>query len=504
VLEVHDVTPARFLLAAIPCLSLLVASRPAGARECQYWSGNGPSVYSMKQGLSEGYAGAVDRAGLGGLRMGFRIDTQTSWNQALFDQYDALLAVAWEHGLDVMAIVLYESTPPGAGGQAQWNSGYDSTGMNAYVQAFVDTTKLLLTRYGDQIKYWEIWNEPNAWTNASYASDPTKAGGTYILPQVYAKMLAETYVQNKATIASKGLHLITGGLFAHDIGGSFSPATDYAQQVYANGVWDWMQANEGRRYPWDGFGYHIYIDQGGATSSAHVLQYVDAIQQLKVQQSDDVPLWITEFGWQAPKNMGEAQQAANLDTALGALESRGDVARTFVFKVDDYDDWGIFTSTWTAKAAVATYQARDKGCSHLPTSPLDAGAPAGGADASAADAGDHPGGDAGPAADAGASSDAGGGSGADAGSGGRAGADAGADAGPANADTATSGASGCGCRAAGDRLGSRTSLCGLLALLGLPALRRTRARARRHGVLSRRRPTGLMVTGRARSPRARR
>jgi hypothetical protein len=68
----------RFLLAAIPSLSLLVTSAPATARECQYWSGNGPSAYGMQQGLSETYAGAVDQAALGGLRMGFRIDTQTS------------------------------------------------------------------------------------------------------------------------------------------------------------------------------------------------------------------------------------------------------------------------------------------------------------------------------------------------------------------------------------------------------------------------------------------
>ena len=358
---------------AIP--SLLFATHLASARECEYWSGNGPGVYNLQNGLTAPYAQAVDRAGLGGLRMGFRIDTQATWNQALFDPYDAYMAVAKEHGVDVMGIVLYESTTEG---QASWNSGFDSTGMSPYVQLFVDTTKTLMERYGDQVKYWEIWNEPNAWTNSNYATNPTQAGGSYILPQVYAKMLAEVFVQANATIKSKGLHLITGGLFAHDIGGGFSPGTDYAQQVYANGVWDWVQTNYGRRYPWDGFGYHIYIDQGGATSSAHILQYVDAIQQLKVQESDSVPLWITEFGWQSPNPLTEAQQAANLDTALSVFESRGDVARTFVFKVDDYADWGIFESTWAAKPAVATYQAHDKGCTHRAGVPLDAGVEGGG------------------------------------------------------------------------------------------------------------------------------
>jgi len=452
-----------WLLAAGAGLSLLAATSPATARECPYWSGNGPGVYDGQNGLTESYAQHVDQAGLGGLRLGFRIDTQTSWDQALFDQYDAYLAVAKEHGLDVMAIVLYESTPPSAGGQAQWNSGYDSSGYSAYVQAFVDTAKTLMDRYGDQIKYWEIWNEPNAWTNPSYASDPTQAGGTYILPQVYAKMLTETFVQANATIEAKGLHLVTGGLFAHDIGGGFSPATDYAQQVYQDGPWDWMQANYGRRYPWDGFGYHIYIDQGGATTSAHILQYIDAIQQLKVQQSDYVPLWITEFGWQAPKNVSEQQQAANLDLALQTFESRGDVARTFVFKVDDYDDWGIFRGDWSAKPAVATYRMHDMGCTPIAPKPLpDGGSDAGGDGAAPGGSGDDA-----SVAPGGGGGDDGGGAGA-----------AGDGGGPGNGDSASSGASsGCGCRVVPES-GGRSSAAVALALAALVAGRRRRSPAR--------------------------
>jgi uncharacterized protein (TIGR03382 family) len=395
---------------------------------CSYWSGNGPSVYGGQQGLSDVYATAIDAAGIGGFRMGFRIDGHAAWDLALFDQYDALLANAKSHGLDVLGILLYESTPPSAGGQAKWNSGYDSSGMSSYVQTFADTAKILMTRYGDQIKNWEIWNEPNAWTNPSYQSDPANAGGTYLVPIVYAKMLAETYVQNATIIKSKGLHLVTGGLFAHDIGGGFSPGDTYAQEVYSNGVWDWMEANEGRRYPWDGFGYHVYIDQGGATTNAHITKYIDAIQAAKVNATDYVPLWITEFGWQAPMNMSLAEQASNVDVALKTFESRGDVARTFVFKLDDYDDWGIFNADFSAKPAVATFQTHDKGCTKPP-----------------------------PSADAGADVEAG------------ANAEAGSDAATgADAGSVTGGASGCSCDA------SSRSAPSLWMVIGLAFLRRRR------------------------------
>jgi MYXO-CTERM domain-containing protein len=199
------------------------------------------------------------------------------------------------------------------------------------------------------------------------------------------------------------------------------------------------------------------------------MQYIDAIQQLKVNETDYVPLWITEFGWQSPMPLSDAQQAANLDTALTTFESRGDVARTFVFKVDDYANWGIFDGSWNAKPAVATYTKHDMGCTHIKPQPLDAGAEGGT-----------------PGNDAGAKSDAGGG-GRDGGNGGDAsgmGADAsgpgvdaggssGGDDGGGNGATAGAGSSsGCGCRTT--RSDSSSAALGAIGVALAIAIRRRR------------------------------
>lgn len=337
--------------------------------ECSHWGGNGAGVYNLQNALTEQYASAIDQAGPGAMRFGFRIDTQTMWNDALYAQYDALVEKAREHGIDLLGIVLYESTTLG---QADWNNDPGGTGMNAYVQTFVDTIKPLMARYGDTIKYWEIWNEPNCWSNSNYQNDPQHAGCYYILPRVYSKLLAETFVQAHDVITQKNLHLVTGGLFAHDIGGSFSPATDYMTEVYQQGPWDWMQQNYGRRYPWDAFGYHIYIDQGGATSAAHLRQYLDAIAATRAQFGDSSPIWMTEFGWQSSL-VGESGQASNLDLALGVFEARSDIERYFFFKVDDYDHWGVFRGDWTAKPAAGVLQTHTANCLRTPRPP-DAGA----------------------------------------------------------------------------------------------------------------------------------
>ncbi len=357
-------------LSAVGALAALLIASRADARDCAYWSANGPSVYNMQNGLDDNYAQHVLQAGIGGLRMGFRIDTQTDWNDALFAQYDAYMLQARAHGLEIMGIVLYESTTLG---QHDWNDDPNNDGWNNYVTVFVDTVKQLMDRYGDQIKYWEIWNEPSCWSNSNYQTDPQNAGCYYILPRVYSRLLAEVFAQGQSVITSKGLHLVSGGLFAHDIGGGFQPAVDYMTEVYDLGPWDWMQTNYGRRYPWDKFGYHIYIDQGSATSAAHIAQYLDAIEGLKNQRGDSAPIWMTEFGWSSQSNVSEDQQASNLDIALNLFESRSEVERTFMFKVDDYDGWGLFRGDWSPKPAVAMVAQHTAGCTHQPIVGPDAG-----------------------------------------------------------------------------------------------------------------------------------
>ena len=73
-----------------------------------------------------------------------------------------------------------------AGGQTAWNLDPNGNGTNAYVATFASTAVQLVDRYKDDVKQWEVWNEPNAWSNPNFQTDPTHAGGTYILPRVYA------------------------------------------------------------------------------------------------------------------------------------------------------------------------------------------------------------------------------------------------------------------------------------------------------------------------------
>jgi hypothetical protein len=357
-------------LAFLGVLAVLsTASGSARARECAYWSAYGGSVYGGTPTLDDTFADRADVARIGGLRLTFRIDGNATWTPALLAKYDAWVEKARSRGYEILGLVLYESLPDP---QSAWNVPPDANGVNPYVQKFVDVTKLLMNRYADTIKHWEIWNEPNACDSDGFAAcnaSPQTAGGYYIRPDVYAKLLTETWVQNHDLIVRENLHLVSAGLYAHDIGGAVYSAGDYMAAVYQQGVWDFIQSKYGRRYPWDGFGYHIYTTLNGTVSSARISSYMNGIAATRAQYNDSSGIWMTEFGWLA-EWVGEGLQSTNLATEFGVLESRADVARTFVFRVDEYESWGLYRANGTPRPARDMLRARTTGCTYpVPTLP---------------------------------------------------------------------------------------------------------------------------------------
>jgi len=364
-------------------LAIVAAASIADARPCTFYSAYGPGVYNLGQGgFDDTFVTKTRGAKIAGLRVGFRVDTEKSWDAKILGAYDQLLAHAYASGFDVIGLVGNEAVANA--GQGTWNAPPStSDGRNAYTQMFVDVTKVLFNRYGDQIKYWEIWNEPNACTSSDYLADceanPTGAGGSFLRADLYAKLLAEVYVQNKDVIHAKGLHLVTGGLYAHDVGGNgvVYAADDYMDEVHGNGVWTWFAANMGRHYAWDAFGFHVYTTlYGGPVAASTVSAYYDRIAAERSKHGDASPIFVTEFGWQTSQ-ISPAQQAQNFDTELSVLEGRGDIARTFVFRVSEWQSWGLYDASWNAKPAVAVFAKHAAGCQAvpLPTLPRDMAMP---------------------------------------------------------------------------------------------------------------------------------
>lgn len=296
------------------------------------------------------------------IRVNFRLDSgATNWNATQLAMYDQVIANARDAGLEVLGLFSNETV---AGGQAAWNDDPDNDGFNTYVSNFADTAEMLVSRYGNDIKRWELWNEPNSWTNPDYASNPQSAGGTYILPRVYARMLSETYraLDAASLLGPQGAKLMSGGLLAHDIGGSFSTAMNYMQQVYNQGdIWNAMQSDFGRRYPWDEFGYHFYISQGSLLPTTQLASYFNAVRSGQAANSDPADVAVTEFGWQTVGTNTQQLQRDNMAVAYDFLESQPYVTSTYWYQwIDEAaGNWGIVDGAGQPKLSYHEFAARN-------------------------------------------------------------------------------------------------------------------------------------------------
>lgn len=303
--------------------------------------------------------------GTNAVRINFRLDAgATSWNPTQLALYDQVIANAKSAGLTVLGLFSNETV---AGGQAAWNVDPNGDGTNQYVTDFANTAQLLVDRYKNDVKQWEVWNEPNAWTNPTWQTSPTTAGGSYILPRVYARMLADTYRKlntgGQSLLNDNGITLASGGLFAHDIGGSFSTAMDYMQQVYnQNAIWNSLQTDAGRRYPWDDFGYHFYISQGSLVSQGQLASYFNDVRSKQALNNDPAKVVVTEFGWQTVGSNTEELQRDNMATAYNFLESRGYVSGTYWYQWNDdvTGAWGLVHDNGSHKLAYNEFAARNQ------------------------------------------------------------------------------------------------------------------------------------------------
>jgi plastocyanin len=336
---------------------MAVALATAPLRADEYHGINaGAPVWNGVIQFTPAKAAAIAATGCRAIRVNFRMDGHATWNPTLLAQYDTVIQTAENHGLVVLGLLCNEAMPVG---QHAYNDDPDGDGMNDYVVGFRETARLLVERYRDRIKRWEIWNEPNAWTNPNYASDPQNAGGTYILPRVYANLLAETYKEldhyggpqprynavgdpdGRSILTDSRIVLVSGGLFAHEIGGSFSHAMDYMQLVYdQTAVWDAFEAATGRRYPWSIFGYHFYLATDTTITNARLNQYFNRVRLVQGNNNDPSPLFITEFGWNSASGVGEAGQANNMNIAYQNMEGKPYIVGTFWYQwVDEPYPW---------------------------------------------------------------------------------------------------------------------------------------------------------------------
>lgn len=349
---------------------MAILALPASANDTLPGVNVGAPIWGGNILFTDALAADIAGSGCREIRVNFRIDGHSTWDATQLANYDQIIATAKAYNLNVTGIIAYESI---LGSQAQWNENYNTTGMNDYIADLADIAWILIDRYKDDVKFFEIWNEPSCWSTPPTGLEP---GCFYIYPRCYANLLAEIYYEctnngGATYFEDNGISLVTGGLFAHDIS-ALSTAMDYMRNVYQQSqVWDVFEANTGRRYPWHYFGYHFYLNQGQAVSTSELNDYFNDVRYWKSFYSDSTDIMVTEFGWNTTAVTPQLQ-ADNLTATYNWFRTQPDIRTAHWYQWNNGDGgWGLTFSIGDPKPAYFAFEAQC-GQTSAPTAAFEA------------------------------------------------------------------------------------------------------------------------------------
>lgn len=317
--------------------------------------------------LTAAKCAALSQAGTGWLRVSMRmIPGHDTWDPDILALYDTAVNNARQAGLQVILLIDNESW---RGGQSAWTANnYENAGGNGdndYTQGFAQGAVVpIVQHFRDRVTIYELWNEPNAWTRSP--APGVYEGGSFIYPSNFSWLLANSWVAVHITNNITDVILFAGGVFGHSIGGAYSYAragAQYIEDTYNVGInvvgsFASVMQRYGS-YPMDGIGQHLYIDQGGLTTAAHIQQYLDWVRQAYTRyEGTDTPkkVFITEIGW-TTASVSPETQAENLTTAFQTMEATPWVQTVIWFNWQDGGmRYGVVDASGNPKPSYEPYR----------------------------------------------------------------------------------------------------------------------------------------------------
>lgn len=316
--------------------------------------------------ITDEMADRLKNTGATWVRINFRLGPYRSDTAEFYAKYDTIVDRLRSRGLQILGLMSNESW---SGGQSQWTeNNFENTGRdghNLYIDQFGYAFARIARHYESKIKYWEIWNEPNCWSQNP--SPGVYVGCSFIYPSNFAALLTHTHTQAHY-YNNIDVRIISGGLFGHDISGfGTGPAgADYLNQTYDAGInktgkWAWTKSTYGS-YPLDDVGQHIYITGNRAVDTGAFSNYLDYINNVVKKwegSSSSKKTWVTEYGW-ATNQLSESLQASNLSAVLPIFNNKSYVASSFWFQLDESPGaglfYGLFRTDLTPKPAYSVFK----------------------------------------------------------------------------------------------------------------------------------------------------
>ncbi|NMA46548.1 MAG: family 1 glycosylhydrolase [Lentisphaerae bacterium] len=180
-------------------------------------------------------------------------------NEFDFAVYDRVVAEAEKRQVKILPILCYNS---------KWTKGFAHENLDAWAR-YVRT---LVSRYGDRLKHWEVWNEPNI---GFWKPSPN--------PEQYVSLLKVSYQTIKAV--DPALEVLYGGM-----AGVAPKFLEDTLKLGAGAFYDIMNIHP--------YCYPATIEQRRS------LVEVDELREILRKYNAPERIWITETGW--PTHQSEA------------------------------------------------------------------------------------------------------------------------------------------------------------------------------------------------------
>lgn len=211
---------------------------------------------------------------------------------------DSTVALFEKYQINLLGILCYNSA---------WSNN-TSPANDQDVEEFANYVENIIKRYKGRVRYWEVWNEPNIppfWVPRAN-------------PRVYAKLLKRSYeVAHSVYPDVKIIGLVTSGV---DL--------NFIEAVLKEGVGRYMDIIS--VHPYHG---HPPTYWGEKTE----LGKLPRLKNLLDKYGLNIPIWITECGWETRGSINERIQAEYLIKFYVRVLASKLVERIYWF---DLDDWG--------------------------------------------------------------------------------------------------------------------------------------------------------------------
>lgn len=228
----------------------------------------------------------------------FYLESPEAW----FARYDTILQKYKENNIQVLGMVAYNES-----------GGKTSPDLDEW-RAFI---RILVERYKDYVKYWEIWNEPDS---PDYLTPHN--------PETYAPILSAAYSEIKSV--DPEAKVISGGLA--------SPNPYFAKKLY-------QLAGD----KFDIFAFHAYYCQTYFEyGNVEMLEKrLDQIKEIINQNRLGQEVWVTELGCsQNGSHISEKQQRNYFKYVLPKIYAKNLVSKIFLYNIRDYDYWTVYENSF--------------------------------------------------------------------------------------------------------------------------------------------------------------